>query len=223
MKNLILPFIIAVAPLTACNSSENISIPDSSIHSKEVLSPESLKIINEYNSIIQNAHNFENDDVTKSKLKSILPQLNKINSAKERNSILLNTYLRLEEFDQAYNLTEKILATEKKPNMQNFQCLLMETLNKDKPQIKKCYELASALYKIDVEKLKSNNPKYTFTLWNYYSNMYQAGHEEYIGKLKQIIKDQKHESDKQMYQTLYEIETNPNERKSLLDSLKLPN
>lgn len=223
MKKFILPIFISIATLslmTACNSSANNGLDNSkNTETKSELNSESRKFIEEYNSLILEFQNTDDETKTAQKLKSLIPKLKQINSDKERNRILISSYLRIGDIDQAYKLTEEILAKEKKPNMKNFQCMLMESLQKPASLIKDCYSEAALLYKNELNKLDSAAATYTQMLWGYNVNMYHAGNNEYIDHLKKIVNDQTKENDKFMYERLLELETNIDERKELLHTI----
>lgn len=143
MKNIILPLFISFTTLsltTACNSPSNNYIENTSgSKASPELSSESKLIIEEYNSIILEFQNIDDETETLKKLKSIIPKLKQINLEKERYRLLMNSYLRIGDIEKAYTLTEEILAQNKQPNIKNFQCMLMETLNKPSSLIKDCY------------------------------------------------------------------------------------
>ena len=145
--------------------------------------------------------------------------MKQIDSGKERNRLLISFYLRIGEIDQAYKLTEEILAKENKPNMKNFQCMLMESLKKPESLIKGCYSEAASLYKNELNKLDPSTSTYTQMLWGFNVNMYHAGNANYVESLKKIVDDQKNENDKLMYETLFELETNTNDRQHLLNTI----
>lgn len=223
MKKILLPIFISFAAIgltTACNSSSNNAV-ENSTNSKIKSEPnsESKKVIEEYNSLILEFQNVDDETKTIQKLKSLIPKLKLINSDKERNRILISSYLRVGETEQAYQLTEEILAKEKKPNMKNFQCMLMESLKKPASLIKGCYSEAASLYKNELNKLDPAAATYTQMLWGFNVNMYHAGNNEYIDQLKKIVNDQKNDNDKLMYETLFELETNTNERQDLLNTI----
>lgn len=223
MKKFLLPLFISFTTLglaTACNSSSNNPVENSNnpqISSE--LSSLSKQTIKEYNSIILEFQNADNESETIKKLKSIIPNLKQINSDKERNRILMSSYLRIGEIDQAYKLTEEILAKENKPNMKNFQCMLLESLKKPDPLIKGCYSEAASLYKNELNKLNPSASTYTQMLWGFNVNMFHAGNAKYLESLKKIMDDQKNENDKLMYETLFELETNIDERQDLLNTI----
>ncbi len=205
---------------TACNSSANNGLDSSTNNEiKSELNSESRKFIEEYNSLILEFQNADNETQTAQKLKSLIPKLKQINSDKERNRILISSYLRVGETEQAYKLTEEILAKEKKPNMKNFQCMLMESLRKPASLIKGCYSEAAILYKNELNKLDPSAFTYTQMLWGFNVNMYHAGNNEYIDHLKKIVNDQTEENDKFMYEQLFELETNIDERQELLHTI----
>lgn len=223
MKKFLLPLFISFITLglaTACNSSSNNPIENSNTPKiSSELSNESKQIIEEYNSLILEFQNADDETLTTQKLKSLIPKLKLINSDKERNRILISSYLRVGEIDQAYKLTEEILAKENNPNMKNFQCMLMESLKKPTSLIKGCYSQAASLYKNELNKLDSSASTYTQMLWGFNVNMYHAGNAEYIESLKKIVDDQKNGNDKLMYETLLELEMNTNERQDLLNTI----
>lgn len=222
MKNFILPLcIFTILGLTAaCNSSANKPIENSMApETTSELSSDSKRIIQEYNSIILEFSNVDDETKTLQKLKFIIPKLKKINSDKERNSLLISSYLRLGDIDQAYKLTQKILTKESKPNLKNFQCMLMESLKKPASLIKNCYFETALLYKNELNKLDPSASTYTQMLWGFNVNMYHAGNANSVENLKKIIHDQKNENDKLMYETWFELETNTSERQDLLNSI----
>ena len=205
---------------TACNSSTKNSLENSkNIEIKSELNSESKKVIEEYNSLILEFQNSDDVKKTTQKLKSLIPMLKQINTDKERNRILISSYLRVGENEQAYKLTEEILAKEKKPNLKNFQCMLIESLQKTASLIKDCYSEAALLYKNELNKLDPSASTYTQMLWGFNVNMLHAGNREYINHLKKIVNDQKSEQDKLMYESLFELETNVEQRQHLLTTI----
>ncbi len=98
----------------------------------------------------------------------------------------MNSYLRIGDIEKAYTLTEEILAQNKQPNIKNFQCMLMETLNKPSSLIKDCYSAAASLYQHELNKLDSSAPNYTQILWGFNVNIFHAGHIEYRYQLKKL-------------------------------------
>lgn len=223
MKKILLPLLISFTTLgltAACNSSTNNTEENSkNTEIKSELNSESKQIIEEYNSLILEFQNSDDEEKTTQKLKSLIPKLKQINSDKERNRILISSYLRIGETEQAYKLTEEILAKEKKPNMKNFQCMLMESLQEPASLIKGCYSEAATLYKNELNKLDPSAFTYTQMLWGFNVNMYHAGNNEYIDHLKKIVNDQTEENDKFMYEQLFELETNIDERQELLHTI----
>ncbi|WP_168384541.1 hypothetical protein [Acinetobacter indicus] len=223
MKNIILPLFISFTTLsltTACNSPSNNYIENTSgSKASPELSSESKLIIEEYNSIILEFQNIDDETETLKKLKSIIPKLKQINLEKERYRLLMNSYLRIGDIEKAYTLTEEILAQNKQPNIKNFQCMLMETLNKPSSLIKDCYSAAASLYQHELNKLDSSAPNYTQILWGFNVNIFHAGHIEYRYQLKKIVDHQKNETDQQFYKNLFDLETNADLRQELLYSI----
>ena len=73
--------------------------------------------------------------------------------------------------------------------------------------------------KNELNKLDSSASTYTQMLWGFNVNMYHAGNNEYIDHLKKIVNDQTEENDKFMYEQLFELETNIDERQELLHTI----
>ncbi|MDM1771159.1 MULTISPECIES: hypothetical protein [Acinetobacter] len=223
MKKILIPVLVSFTTLglaTACNSSTNNAVENSkNTDITAELNIESKKVIEEYNSLILEFQNSDDEKKTTQKLKSLIPRLEQINSDKERNRILINTYLRIGEIDRAYEFIEEILSKDKRPNLKNFQCMLMESLNKSPSLIQDCYLAAASLYKNKLDKLDPSEAMYTKILWGYNVNMLHAGNREYINQLKKIVNDQKSEQDKMMYESLFELETNIEQRQQLLTTI----
>lgn len=86
-------------------------------------------------------------------LKKILPKISKINSENERNNLLLNINMRLSNYEEAFAITNTILEKKETTNMKNFQCLLIEVLNKPKKDIEDCYLYNANLYKKQLDNM----------------------------------------------------------------------
>ncbi len=219
MKNPLIFFFLVALALAACNSSSNLPIlTTSNSKTQDKLTDESEAIIDEYNQIILNAPNEENEQVTQQKLESIFSKTSKINSDKERNNIQLSILMRNGNYLRAYELTEEILSKKQTSNMKSFQCLLMESIHKTHTEIQECYSDAAQLYQETLADLDKNNPLYPHIEWAYFANLFHSGKVEYKDKLKRIVDSQKTVEDKQTFQMMYEMETNLIERRSLLES-----
>ncbi|RKG29684.1 hypothetical protein [Acinetobacter tianfuensis] len=221
MKKIVFPLLLFILPLTACNSSSETETrtQSSTARTDAKLSQESKEIINEYNQIfIKSQHEPAPQNINQ-KLKDILPKISQINSEKERNNLSLNINMRLGNYAEAYAITNKILAIKETANMKNFQCLLIEVLKKPKNEIEGCYLYSANLYKKQLDNMTKDDPYYDQTEWAYYASLLHANKTEYKSKLRQLA-DSKSAEDKQTYETMYEIETTPDGRKSILDNYK---
>ena len=127
--------------------------------------------------------------------------------------------MRLGNYVEAYAITNKILAKNETTNMKNFQCLLIEVLEKPKNEVESCYLYSANLYKKQLDNMTKADPYYDQTEWAYYASLLHANKPEYKSKLRQLV-DSKSTEDKQTYETMYEIETTPDGRKSILDKYK---
>ncbi|WP_180145927.1 hypothetical protein [Acinetobacter sp. YH12052] len=142
--------------------------------------------------------------------------------------------MRLGNYEEAFAITNTILEKKETTNMKNFQCLLIEVLNKPKKDIEDCYLYNANLYKKQLDNMPKNDPYYDQTEWAYYASLFHAGKTEwayyaslfhagkteYKSKLKQLVDSKKFSEDKEIYESLYEIETIPDGRKSILDNYK---
>ena len=222
MKQIIFPLLLSILPLSACgNSSETAPLAQSSATRVDAeLSPESKEIINEYNQILIQSQSELDPQKTNQKLKKILPKISKINSENEQNNLSLNINIRLANYEEAFAITNRILEKKETTNMKNFQCLLIEVLNKPKKDIEDCYLYNANLYKKQLDNMPKNDLYYDQTEWAYYASLFHAGKTEYKSKLKQLVDSKKSPEDKEIYESLYEIETIPDGRKSILANYK---
>lgn len=222
MKQIIFPLLLSILPLSACGNSSQTAPPaqSSATRADAELSPESKEIINEYNQILIQSQSVLDPQKTNQKLKKILPKISKINSENERNNLLLNINIRLGNYEEALAITNRILEKKETTNMKNFQCLLIEVLNKPKKDIEDCYLYNANLYKKQLDKMPQNDPYYDQTEWAYYASLLHTGKTEYKSKLKQLVDSKKSPEDKAIYESLYEIETIPDGRKSILNNYK---
>lgn len=222
MKQIIFPLIVVFFPFTACNSSNNPeTITKEATTSRNTeLSLESRKIIEEYNQILIQSQDESDPKITNQKLKDILLKIDQINSEKERNNLSLNINMTLGNYNEAYAITKNILAKKETTNMKDFQCLLIEVLNKPKKEIEDCYLYNANLYKKKLDRLPKDNPSYGQIEWAYYASLLHAGKTEYKEKLKQLVDSKNSPDDKETYETLYQMEITPEKRKSILDQYK---
>ncbi|RLL43195.1 hypothetical protein D9K79_11265 [Acinetobacter cumulans] len=221
MKKIVFPLLLSILPPTACNSSSETEnqTQNSMARTDAKLTSESKEIINEYNQIIIQSQYEPDSQNINQKLKNILPKIAQIHSEKERNNLALNINMRLGNYVEAYAITNKILAKNETTNMKNFQCLLIEVLEKPKNEVENCYLHSVNLYKKQLDNMTKDDPYYDQTEWAYYASLLHANKPEYKSKLRQLV-DSKSTEDKQTYETMYEIETTPDGRKSILDKYK---
>ncbi|WP_180177446.1 hypothetical protein [Acinetobacter sp. YH12039] len=61
--------------------------------------------------------------------------------------------MRLSNYEEAFAITNTILEKKETTNMKNFQCLLIEVLNKPKKDIEDCYLYNANLYKKQLDNM----------------------------------------------------------------------
>lgn len=175
--------------------------------------------IYEYNDIIYNL-NTEQDQITAHlKLKNLLKKIpsndNNLNFLKTKRKILVH----LGCLNEAYIVTEKILAKTDSSNLQEIQCIFLSKMKKDAHEIKACYEKTANSYLNEINLIPKAALRYQYALWGHYAAMFHAGHIEYKDKLQEIINYHNIEDHKKTYQQMYENVMNPSIFQKRLDSI----
>ncbi|VAX44497.1 hypothetical protein [Acinetobacter calcoaceticus] len=175
--------------------------------------------IYEYNDIIYNL-NTEQDQITAHlKLKNLLKKIpsndNNLNFLKTKRKILIH----LGCLNEAYIVTEKILAKTDSSNLQEIQCIFLSKMKKDAHEVKACYEKTANSYLNEINLIPKAALRYQYALWGHYAAMFHAGHIEYKDKLQEIINYHNIEDHKKTYQQMYENVMNPSIFQKRLDSI----
>ncbi|MCU4423517.1 hypothetical protein [Acinetobacter sp. WU_MDCI_Abxb74] len=175
--------------------------------------------IYEYNDIIYNL-NTEQDQITAHlKLKNLLKKIpsndNNLNFLKTKRKILVH----LGCLNEAYIVTEKILAKTDSSNLQEIQCIFLSKMKKDAHEVKACYEKTANSYLNEINLIPKAALRYQYALWGHYAAMFHAGHIEYKDKLQEIINYHNIEDHKKTYQQMYENVMNPSIFQKRLDSI----
>ncbi|CAI3113143.1 hypothetical protein [Acinetobacter calcoaceticus] len=175
--------------------------------------------IYEYNDIIYNL-NTEQDQITAHlKLKNLLKKIpsndNNLNFLKTKRKILVH----LGCLNEAYIVTEKILAKTDSSNLQEIQCIFLSKMKKDAHEVKACYEKTAHSYLNEINLIPKAALRYQYALWGHYAAMFHAGHIEYKDKLQEIINYHNIEDHKKTYQQMYENVMNPSIFQKRLDSI----
>ncbi|MEB3865760.1 hypothetical protein MSG66_17315 [Acinetobacter sp. IK31] len=175
--------------------------------------------IYEYNDIIYNL-NTEQDQITAHlKLKNLLKKIpsndNNLNFLKTKRKILVH----LGCLNEAYIVTEKILAKTDSSNLQEIQCIFLSKMKKDAHEVKACYEKTAHSYLNEINLIPKAALRYQYALWGHYAAMFHAGHIEYKDKLQEIINYHNIEDHKKTYQQMYENIMNPSIFQKRLDSI----
>lgn len=192
----------------ACNNSNQAidSSSQSSISQKDKVNSNDVMLIEKYNEILKRIATNDLSTVQQ-ELKDFIPQALGISNNKERNLILMNIYTQTKMYHEALALNSILLKTNpNNVNAQNFQCLLLNTLNEPDAKIKNCYATLSITLKNNLDTLKSNDPIYKYVKWSYYSAMLHAGNPEYQDKLKSIVASQKDDDSKFQFENMYDAE-----------------
>ena len=175
---------ISILFFTGCEDKNKTNVHSNNeiqdVSSQKQLSEHDQKIIQKYNDSISMLMN-EGQYSFKQKLTELLPEIKTIENTQERNLILMNIYLQLGDFEQAYLLNEQQLKKEVTSHRQSFKCMLMQQLKYDKDELKQCYQLAAS----ELKKVIDQNPKEEKDLvilaqGEYYLYMFKAGHITYL-------------------------------------------
>ncbi|WP_336008817.1 hypothetical protein [Acinetobacter calcoaceticus] len=216
----ILAFSLVSLGLSACdhptddNPSKIVNMKDTQKKHRQVNT-----YIYEYNDIIYNL-NTEQDQITAHlKLKNLLKKIpsndNNLNFLKTKRKILIH----LGCLNEAYIVTEKILAKTDSSNLQEIQCIFLSKMKKDAHEVKACYEKTANSYLNEINLIPKAALRYQYALWGHYAAMFHAGHIEYKDKLQEIINYHNIEDHKKTYQQMYENVMNPSIFQKRLDSI----
>ncbi len=183
----VLAFSLVSLGLSACNNHTDDS-PSKIINMKDN-HKQHEKIntyIYEYNEIICKL-NTEQDQTTahlrfKKLLKKIPSNENNLNILKTKRKILVH----LGCLNEAYSVTEKILAKTDSSKLQEMQCIFLSKMKRDPYQIKECYEKTANSYLTEINLIPKAALRYQYALWGYYAAMFNAGHIEYKDKLQEM-------------------------------------
>ena len=175
--------------------------------------------IYEYNDIIYNL-NTEQDQITAHlKLKNLLKKIpsndNNLNFLKTKRKILVH----LGCLNEAYIVTEKILAKTDSSNLQEIQCIFLSKMKKDAHEVKACYEKTANSYLNEINLIPKAALRYQYALWGHYAAMFHAGHIEYKDKLQEIINYHNIEDHKKTYQQMYKNVMDPDVFQKRLDAI----
>lgn len=175
------------------------------LEEKNTLSLEDKHFVDEYNKISEYLVN-GNEQEFRKQLKLFLPKAIQIKNDQQRNNILMNIYLQNEQYQQAYDLNEKLLAQKPKAlNREIFRCQLYEMMKKIPVQISNCYENSAQKVKNELTKISESDPQYLEGKFTYNLLLYRAGHHEYKQKMQELIKLIPDETVRSRFQNYYEL------------------
>ncbi|SPL69125.1 hypothetical protein [Acinetobacter stercoris] len=210
MKTKLIPlfFLVSSLTITACgntaNDVKNDDSPNKVIDLKDRLSVNDKKIIENYNNVASNVITSSDENKIKNALTPLIPDIKNIEDKKQRERILMNVYLLLNMNKEAYILNEQQLKEKNTTSKLVFKCQLLKKLNEEQNTIQQCHEAAANAIKQDLGASQKNDPMYPFAEFSYFLEMYQAGHQEYLSKMKNSIDAMKDESMKQGALIMYE-------------------
>ncbi|WP_336940212.1 hypothetical protein [Acinetobacter pittii] len=216
----VLVFSLLSMGLNACNNHKEDS-PSKIINVEEI--PKQYKPINtyiyEYNDIIYRLNTEQDQATTHLKLKNLLKKMpasdDNLNILKTKRKILVH----LGCLNEAYIVTEKILAKTESSKLQEMQCIFLSKMKKDAHEIKACYEKTANSYLNEINLIPKAALRYQYALWGHYAAMFHAGHIEYKDKLKEIIDYHNIEDHKKTYQQMYENVMNSSIFQKRLDAI----
>lgn len=210
MKTKLIPlfFLVSSLTITACgNTANDVKNDDPAnkvIDLKDQLSVNDKKIIENYNNVASNVITSGDENKIKNALTPLIPDIKNIEDKKQRERILMNVYLLLNMNKEAYILNEQQLKEKNTTSKLVFKCQLLKKLNEKQNTIQQCHEAAANAIKQDLSASQKNDPMYPFAEFSYFLEMYQAGHQEYLSKMKNSIDAMKDESMKQGALIMYE-------------------
>lgn len=216
----VLAFSLVSLGLSACNNHTD-DCPSKIINTKDNQNQykSNNNYIYEYNEIIYKL-NTEQDQTTahlrfKNLLKKIPSNENNLNILKTKRKILVH----LGCLNEAYSVTEKILAKTDSSKLQEMQCIFLSKMKRDPYQIKECYEKTANSYLTEINLIPKAALRYQYALWGHYAAMFNAGHIEYKDKLQEIIDYHNLEDHKKTYQQMYKNIMDPHAFQKRLDAI----
>ncbi|NUF35889.1 hypothetical protein HUN19_18060, partial [Acinetobacter oleivorans] len=175
--------------------------------------------IYEYNDIIYKLGTKQDQATAHLKLKNLLKKMpssdDNLNILKTKRKILVH----LGCLNEAYSVTEKILAKTESSKLQEMQCIFLSKMKKDAHEIKSCYEKTANSYLNEINLIPKAALRYQYALWGHYAAMFHAGHIEYKDKLQEIIDYHNIEDHKKTYQQMYENVMNSSIFQTRLDAI----
>lgn len=213
-KKFLLPsMFFCMLSLAACNNSSNnlqTNVVEKVDHQtqKKQLSKHDQDIIEQYNQIMRSFGD-EDDKVVLTKLRNLIPEVKQIENSSKRNMIIMDIYLRLEMYQEAYDLNENELKDKPTILKLQYKCMLMDKLHKDVISIQTCNQNAANKIKTMLDTTSKEDKIYPYAQWAYYLTMYKVGHKEYDITMKKFIESQTDEIMKHNFESLYESEVEP--------------
>lgn len=212
-KFLLLSMFFCMLSLAACNNStdnlqSNVVKKVDHQTQKKQLSKHDQDIIEQYNQIMRSFAD-EDDKVVLTKLKNLIPEVKQIENSSSRNMIIMDIYLRLEMYQEAYDLNENKLKNKPTILKLQYKCMLMDKLHKDVISIQTCNQNAANTIKTMLDTTSKEDKMYPYAQWAYYISMYKAGHKEYDIIMQKLIESQTDEIMKRNFESLYESEVEP--------------
>ncbi|MFV5514564.1 hypothetical protein [Acinetobacter gerneri] len=212
-KFLLLSMFFCMLSLAACNNStdnlqSNVVKKVDHQTQKKQLSKHDQDIIEQYNQIMRSFAD-EDDKVVLTKLKNLIPEVKQIENSSSRNMIIMDIYLRLEMYQEAYDLNENELKNKPTILKLQYKCMLMDKLHKDVISIQTCNQNAANTIKTMLDTTSKEYKMYPYAQWAYYISMYKAGHKEYDIIMQKFIGSQTDEIMKRNFESLYESEVEP--------------
>ncbi|NUF14201.1 hypothetical protein [Acinetobacter lactucae] len=216
----VLAFSLVSIGLSACNNhtddspSKIINMEDTKRQHRPINT-----YIYEYNDIIYNLNTEQDQTTAYLKLKNLLKKMpsndDNLNILKTKRKILVH----LGCLNEAYIVTEKILAKTNSSQLQEMQCIFLSKMKKDAHEIKACYEKTANSYLNEINLIPKATLRYQYALWGHYAAMFHAGHIEYKDKLQEIIDYHNIQDHKKTYQQMYENVMNPLNFQKRLDTI----
>ncbi|MCH4245168.1 hypothetical protein [Acinetobacter gerneri] len=212
-KFLLLSMFFCMLSLAACNNStdnlqSNVVKKVDHQTQKKQLSKHDQDIIEQYNQIMRSFGD-EDNKVVLTKLKNLIPEVKQIENSSSRNMIIMDIYLRLEMYQEAYDLNENKLKNKPTILKLQYKCMLMDKLHKDVISIQTCNQNAANTIKTMLDTTSKEDKMYPYAQWAYYISMYKAGHKEYDIIMQKFIESQTDEIMKRNFESLYESEVEP--------------
>ncbi|WP_445405028.1 hypothetical protein [Acinetobacter vivianii] len=200
--------LISVLGVTACSKASNehtANVEDSSQSIKTELSASDKKILDKYESLTTEVITSGDDTKIKEALAPLIPEIKQVTAKKQRELALMNIYMLLGMYKEAYELNEQQIKEKPLPQRIMFRCTLLEKLNEAKVKIQQCHEASAQLIQTELAKpADKSDPQYKDVEFVYLTEMYKAGHTDYKAKLQAFINDTKDPKAKDRYKSLYD-------------------